>query len=158
MAVCTFFGHGDCPGSIAPLLRSTIESLIRNNSVTMFYVGNHGRFDALARSALRELRAKYPQIEYAVVLAYMPKEKDPFDNTDFSDTIFPEGIENVPRRFSISWRNKWMLSRSEYVITYVTHSWGGAAQFAELAKKQHKTVYDLAELTKRETVFRLFFL
>ena len=158
MAVCTFFGHGDCPGSIAPLLRSTIESLIRNNSVTMFYVGNHGRFDALARSALRELRAKYPQIEYAVVLAYMPKEKDPFDNTDFSDTIFPEEIENVPRRFSISWRNKWMLSRSEYVITYVTHSWGGAAQFAELAKKQHKTVYDLAELTKRETVFRLFFL
>ncbi len=158
MAVCTFFGHGDCPGSIAPLLRSTIESLIRNNSVTMFYVGNHGRFDALARSALRELRAKYPQIEYAVVLAYMPKEKDPFDNTDFSDTIFPEGIENAPRRFSISWRNKWMLRRSEYVITYVTHSWGGAAQFAELAKKQHKTVYDLAELTKRETVFRLFFL
>lgn len=148
MAVCTFFGHGDCPESIAPLLRSTIESLIRDNSVTMFYVGNHGHFDALVRSALRELREKYSEVEYAVVLAYMPKEKDTFGNTDFSDTMFPEGIENAPRRFAISWRNKWMLRQFEYVITYITHSWGGAAQFAALAEKQHKTVYNLAELMK----------
>ncbi len=148
MAVCTFFGHSDCPESIAPILRSKIETLILKNSVTMFYVGNHGRFDALVRSVLRELKVAYPQIEYAVVLAHMPKEKDPFDITDYSDTMLPEGIETSPRRFAISWRNKWMLRQSEYVITYITHSWGGAAQFAELAEKQHKTVYNLADLIK----------
>lgn len=146
MAICTFFGHGNCPDFIAPLLQSTIEKLILHNSVTMFYVGDHGRFDALVRASLRKLKNKYSQIEYAVVLAYMPKERGFLLDTNYSDTMFPEGIETVPPRFAISWRNKWMLKQSEYVITYITHSWGGAAQFAELAEKQHKTVYNLAEL------------
>lgn len=148
MATCTFFGHGDCPESIVPFLRTTIENLIQKHSVTVFYVGNQGRFDILVRSALRELRKEYPQIEYAVVLAYLPKENNSFRNTDFSDTIFPEGIETAPRRFAISWRNQWMLRQSEYVVTYITHSWGGAAQYAALAKKQHKIVYNLVEWKK----------
>ena len=37
-----------------------------------------------------------------------------------------------------------MLKQSDYVVTYVTHGWGGAAQFAEKAKRQGKTVVDLA--------------
>lgn len=60
------------------------------------------------------------------------------------NSMLPEGIETVPKRFAISWRNKWMLNQSDYVITYVTHSWGGAAQFAEMAEKQHKRVINLA--------------
>ena len=45
--------------------------------------------------------------------------------------------------FAISWRNKWMLKQSDYVVTYITHSWGGAAQFAELAEKQKKIIVSL---------------
>ena len=63
---------------------------------------------------------------------------------DYSDTMLPEGIEAVPRRFAITWRNKWMLRQAEYVVTYVTHSWGGAAQFAEMAEKKEKIVLSLA--------------
>ena len=37
-----------------------------------------------------------------------------------------------------------MLQRADFVVTYVTHSWGGAAQFAEAAEKQGKAVYNLA--------------
>jgi len=37
-----------------------------------------------------------------------------------------------------------MLKQSEYVVTYITHSWGGAAQFAEKANRQNKTVISLA--------------
>lgn len=29
------------------------------------------------------------------------------------------------------------------VVTYITHSWGGAAQFAELAEKQKKIIVSL---------------
>ena len=57
--------------------------------------------------------------------------------------MLPEGIEAVPPRFAIVWRNKWMLRQSDYVVTYVTHSWGGAAQFASLAERQKKTVIHL---------------
>lgn len=57
--------------------------------------------------------------------------------------MLPEGIETVHPRFAISWRNKWMIKQSDYVVTYVTHSWGGAAQFAELAEKQKKIIVSL---------------
>ena len=58
--------------------------------------------------------------------------------------MFPEGLEFAPPRFAISRRNEWMLKRADYVVTYVTHGWGGAAQFAEKAKRQGKAVIDLA--------------
>ena len=78
----------------------------------------------------------------------MPREKKECDYTDYSDTMLPEGIENVPPRFAISWRNKWMLKQADMVITYITHSWGGAAQFADLAKRQRKQVINIADMMK----------
>ena len=62
---------------------------------------------------------------------------------DYSDTMLPEGTETVHPRFAISWRNKWMIKQSDYVVTYITHSWGGAVQFAEMAERQKKTVINL---------------
>ena len=38
-----------------------------------------------------------------------------------------------------------MLKRSDHVICYVNHSWGGAAQFVEKAIKQGKVVVNLAD-------------
>ena len=61
----------------------------------------------------------------------------------YSDTMVPEGVETVLPRFAISWRNKWMLDHADIVVTYITHSWGGAAQFAELAKRMGKRVVEL---------------
>lgn len=144
MNACTFFGHGNCPDSVAPHIREVIRHLVEDHAVTMFYVGNNGHFDTLVRQSLRKLKLAYPQVRYAVVLAYMPKEKKEYDFTDYSDTMLPEGIETVHPRFAISWCNKWMLKQSQYVVTYITHSWGGAVQFAEMAEKQKKHVINLA--------------
>ena len=110
----------------------------------MFYVGNKGVFDRLVRSVLRELVPEYPQINYAVVLERMPRKHNEDYPEDFSDTMLPEGIEEVPPRFAIVWRNKWLLRQADYVVTYITHSWGGAAQFAEMAVRQKKIVINLA--------------
>ena len=143
MAVCTFFGHRECPDSIKIKLREVLIELITDHDVDMFYVGNQGRFDAIMRGILKELKKEYPQINYAVVLAYMPGKQTVYD--DYSDTILPEGIESVHPRYAISWRNNWMLRQSDYAVTYITHSWGGAAQFAEKAKRQKKTVINLEQ-------------
>ena len=144
MPACTFFGHHDCPSSIKPKLREVLIDLIENQSVDTFYVGNKGAFDRLVRFVLRELVQEYPRINYAVVLERMPGKQNEDYPEDFSDTMLPEGIEAVPPRFAIVRRNKWMLSQSDYVVTYITHSWGGAAQFAEMAERQKKTVINLA--------------
>ena len=141
---CTFFGHRDCPSEIQSQLREVLVALIENQSVDTFYVGNKGAFDRMVRSTLRELMKKHPHINYSVVLERIPGKSGVESPEDDSDTLLPDGIERVPPRFAISWRNKWMLRQSDFVVTYVTHSWGGAAQFAELAKRQKKTVINLA--------------
>lgn len=143
MATCTFFGHRECPDFIKVKLREVLIDLITNQDVNMFYVGNQGRFDAIVRSVLRELKIEYPQINYAVVLAYMPGKQTEYD--DFSDTMLPEGIEYVHPRYAISWRNNWMLQQSDYVVTYITHSWGGAVRYSSKAKHQGKVVTNLIE-------------
>ena len=144
MSVCTFFGHHDCPAEVKPKLREILTDLIENHSVDMFYVGNKGAFDRMVRSVLRELAQEYAHIYYAVVLERMPGKQSEDYPEDYSDTMLPEGIEEAPPRFAIAWRNKWMLRQSDYVVTYITHSWGGAAQYAEMAKRQKKTVINLA--------------
>ena len=143
MSACTFFGHRDCPNSIKSKLRKVLIDLIESHAVDMFYVGQQGSFDSMVRSVLKELVSLYPHINYAVVLERIPPKRDEFDIRDYSDTVLPEGIETVHPRFAISWRNKWMIKQSDYVVTYVTHSWGGAAQFAELAEKQKKIIVSL---------------
>ena len=144
MATCTFFGHRDCLDEIKPQLNKVLVDLITNQDVNMFYVGNQGRFDAIVRGVLRELKKEYPQINYAVVLAYIPGQQNEYDN--YSDTMLPEGIESVHPRYAISWRNNWMLRQSDYVVTYITHSWGGAAQYAAKAARQGKIVVNLADI------------
>ena len=142
MAACTFFGHRDCPDTIKPRLKETLTALITSQGVDMFYVGNQGQFDAIIRSVLRELKAEYTHIDYAVVLAYMPGKKEEYD--DYSDTMLPERIESVYPRYSISWRNNWMLQHSDYVLAYVTHSWGGAAQFVSKARSLRKRIIEIS--------------
>ena len=83
----------------------------------MFYVGQQGAFDGIVRSVLKELVSLYPHIRYAVVLECLPQKRDEFDTRDYSDTMLPEGIETVHPRFAISWRNKWMIKQSDYVVT-----------------------------------------
>ena len=143
MAVCTFFGHRDCIGLSKQRLEEAIQDLILNHGVDLFYVGNEGQFDALVHWVLFAMKKKYPHIRYAVVLAYMPKN---ISGEDYSDTMLLEGVEAVHPKYAITWRNRWMLQQADYVITYVTHSWGGAARFEEEARIQGKKILNLVQV------------
>lgn len=128
--------------SVEETLLSTLEDLILTHGVNQFYVGNQGQFDDYVYKVLKKLGEKYPHIHYAVVLAYMPGQL--IEYMDFSDTMLPEGIEGIHPRFAISWRNNWMLRKADYVVTYVTHTWGGAHRFACLARRNGKYVINIA--------------
>ena len=141
MGACTFFGHRDCPSSIKGKLHKEIERLICNHGVDTFYVGTQGSFDRMAYAALVELRQRYRYIKVYRVLAYMPKQSE----ADSADTIVPEGIENAHPRYAIIHRNYWMIDHSDYVIAYVTHTFGGAYQALERAKRKKITVISVVE-------------
>lgn len=143
MSVCTFFGHSECYGLDATVLRSAIEDLIQRG-VDHFLVGNQGQYDRMVYVCLKQLCTKYPNIQYSVVLAYLPTQKCAYD--DFSDAIYPEGMELGLPKFAIGRRNKWMIEASGYCLCYIDHTWGGAYQFAQQAKRRGLTVINLGRV------------
>ena len=142
--VCCFFGHHDASEMVKDDLYACVLSLIENDGVDSFLVGNHGHFDGMVLSALRKAKEVHPHISYSVVLAYMPEKKEEYSYIDPMETLYPEGLESVPRRFAISWRNDWMLKQSDVVVCYVRHSLGGSGKFVEKAIRQKKQVINLA--------------
>lgn len=140
--VCTFFGHKDTPSSAAKALEQMIEYLITEKQADVFYVGNHGGFDAMVKTQLIKMQQKYPHISVAVVYAYLSNDKGK-QETEI-DTVYPEGLENAPPRFAIDKRNRWMIKQADYVVTYVKYTVGGAVKYKEIAEKAGKTVFNLA--------------
>ncbi len=138
----SFFGHRDASDALKPQLKTAIETLIKEGC-DYFYVGNQGAFDYLVLCVLRELKKEHPQIRYAVVLAYLNR---PNEQLAEEETIFLDGLEEVPIRFAIDRRNRWMVRQSDIVITCVRAPFGGAAKFKELAEKQGKRVINLVDM------------
>ena len=145
MKICTFFGHRDAPESIRSQIFFCLEDLIVEEKMDTFYLGNNGNFDRMVKAALLHLQKLYPHISCYIVLAYVPGEKGEFGIKEDMPTIFPDGLETVPRRFAISHRNKWMVNQAEYVVCYIERSWGGAVQFVKMAKRKGKKVINLNE-------------
>ena len=136
-----FFGHRDVTHDIRAKLQFIIEQLIAEEQIYNFYVGHQGQFDSMVYSILKELKVKYPHIRYTVVLAYMPDEH--IKEVYGEDTLYPDGLETVPRRFAISKRNDWMIQHSGYAVCYVHKITGGAAKFREKAEKKGLKVVDV---------------
>ncbi len=137
----TFFGHRTIPNEVRPLLKKTLIDLIEQHGADTFLVGNQGEFDALVAHTLQELSHQYTHIKTTVVLAYMPVK----NVICRFPTVYPDGLENTPKRFSIPARNRWLIDNSDTIVTYVKHTFGGAYQFKELAEKKNKCVINLTE-------------
>ncbi len=122
-----------------------MRHLIRDEHVSMFYVGNHGNFDRLVLHTLEGLQQDDPTIRICVVLAYFPKQEKEYLLHKSFETVYPHVLEGTPPKFAISRRNRWMIEQANCVVTYVTRSFGGAATFKEMAVKKGKTVIELSK-------------
>ena len=129
------------------MLFETIKNQIKKGT-TQFYVGTHGNFDAMVLSCLRSLKQEYSEIRYAIVLAYLPDDAGIYLP---DETIFPEGIERVPKRYAIDYRNRWM-DNADTVIAYVARSYGGAAKYMARAINRGRKVINLADDEKIDEV------
>ncbi len=144
--VVAFFGHKDTPSAVKPLLEQTVQRLIEENEDINFLVGTHGAFDFMAQSVLGQTLQSYPHITCHIVLSYIPVERNSEQNA--LPTLVPKGIESAPKRFAISFGNNYMVNECDIIVCYITHDWGGAAQFVEKAKKKGKVIINLAEADK----------
>lgn len=82
-------------------------------------------------------------------MAQLPLPSHPLDITpeEKTHTVLPPDFEKTPPRFAIDRRNHYMLKQADFVVTYVTHSFGGAAKFAQMATRQKKIVIPLVPAT-----------
>ncbi|MGL4790823.1 MAG: hypothetical protein ACRCW1_05370 [Anaerotignaceae bacterium] len=143
--ICSFFGHRDTREMVWEDLYNEVIKVIKYDGVTKFYVGNNGTFDSLALQAVGQAKNQFPNIEIYVILAYMPTKKEQGVKANCDGTIYPEGLEFVPKRFAISHRNRWIVQQSYVVIGYVKTAYGGAYEALHYAKNQEKKVINLGE-------------
>ena len=60
--------------------------------------------------------------------------------------LYPGGLEEKFQKFSIHYRNLWMLEHSQFIVSYVDCNYGGAAKYTEIGRKKGKTVINIPEL------------
>ena len=140
--IITFCGHSKLSehNKIEAHLTRELRTLLEQGN-HKFYLGGYGDFDLLAAKVLYELKQEYPELESILILPYPDR---PADAALYDSTIYPP-LENVPKRYAISHRNKWMIEQADMVIACVDHDWGGAAKSLAMARKKNLPVINLAE-------------
>jgi uncharacterized phage-like protein YoqJ len=149
--IITFCGHKDIDDRqlILNKLIETLEPYFKGETQLIFYCGGYGGFDSVASQAIDVLRNKHTEVKVEkifVALYITPTyQEEMSDMKKFYDDVVYPPLENVPLRFAISRRNKWIVENSDIVIAYIKHSWGGASKTLEYAKRKHKQIINICD-------------
>jgi len=138
----TLFGHKNTPDTLKQTIRSVVEELILNRNADLFYIGNNGAFDRMAADVLLSLSKKYTHIKFFIVIAYLNDTKISFSE----HTIYPEGLETVPKHLAILKRNYWMINKADTVITYVTNTFTNSYKLMTYAQNHGKRIINLNDI------------
>lgn len=131
----TVCGHSKI--AFSDVARIEYEKVLTNlieEGADEFLLGGYGNFDNISESILFGLKLTYPHIRLTLVTAYIDQGKDSYL---YDDIEYPP-IENVPLKFAILERNKWMVDNADVVIAYVIIPAGGAAKTLEYAERKKK--------------------
>ena len=138
MRTCFFIGHRDAPESLRSQLDEAIERHIMEYGVTDFVVGKYGNFDRMAAQAVQRAKQRYTNIRLTLLLAYY----DPIQQSNlppgFDGSLYPDGLENVRRRYAIVHANRYMVRHSEYLIAYDKGLVGNTRELVLYARRREK--------------------
>ena len=145
--IITFCGHSTftpTPEYEQKLLSLLHELVVDGN--TVFFLGEYGAFDAFAYECCKKFKATHPNVKLIFVTPYISPEyqKNYLNHQEkrYDHIIYPP-LENVPPKFAISRRNKWMVQKADLVIAYIRHDWGGAYKTYQHARRLGKKICDL---------------
>lgn len=143
--IISFFGHADFQKSeqTEDFLIQFLKYLTKETYVE-FYFGEYGAFDSFSYSVCKNYKTHCncklifvtPYLEVLQAVSYK-----------YDEVIYPN-IENIPLRYSIIERNKWIVEKSDFIFFYVAHDWGGAYKMLEYAKKKGKQFINLADICR----------
>lgn len=142
---CFFIGHRDAPESAFPPLARAVEELAAQG-VEEFFVGHYGSFDRMAARAVLAVKARYPQAQLTLLLPYHPAEQAVALPPGFDGSLYPPGLEGVPRRYAIPRANRWMVEQCAHLVAYVSYPASNASKLAAWGKSLGKAVVNLGSL------------
>ena len=146
--IITFCGHSDYRRRVEDEERifAFLEELAGNEPLEL-YLGGYGGFDSFALKCGEVYQKLHPNVKLVWVTPYLdPKHrKNPDIEIQRYDEIVYPGLEQIPPRFAISHRNRWMVEQADAVIAFVSHEWGGAYKMLFYAKRKGRRILNLAQ-------------
>ena len=148
-----FFGHRHIDDFFRTesKLQDHIAELLRNNDYVEFLVGRNGDFDQMTSSTVLRCKRSVRNDNSALVLV-LPYQTSEFQNNEDSFYRYYDEIEVCEEAIgahfknAIQIRNRSMVNRADMIICYVNRNEGGAYQTIQYARKQGKTIINLAEI------------
>ncbi|MBQ3012871.1 MAG: hypothetical protein IJD74_04960 [Clostridia bacterium] len=147
--IVTFCGHTRFPKSSGyeQKLLTFLEKEIGDQYAEM-YLGGYGEFDNFAYDCCKKYQKTHPNVSLVFVTPYLTiayqRNQLQYQETKYDSILYPE-IEDKPKRYAITYRNKYMVEKADYVVAYVSHDWGGAYTTYKHAKRKDKKIFNLAE-------------
>ena len=135
-----FIGHSECYDISLQLLQEKITDCVKNG-YTFFMSGGQGGFDRLSATAVYNVNQHFPHIKNILVIPYL--SFNIFDKSIFDEIIYPDGFEKYHFKAAIPARNRFLVDNADLAITYVRHTWGGAATTYAYAKKKQLEMLEL---------------
>ena len=142
--IITFCGHSQFLKNDAyeQMLLDFLEENIGDKPADM-YLGGYGLFDSFAYECCKKYKTSHSNVSLVFVTPYQNREYLEGKGVAYDYIIYPD-IENVPPKFAISHRNRYMINAADYVVAYVSHAFGGAYTAYAYAKKKGKCIFNLA--------------
>ena len=144
--IITFCGHSNfiATNKLEDKLLSILNEYVGDNQAD-FYLGEYGAFDEFAFKCASKYKSTHPQVKLIFVTPYITEEyiRNRLQNKKYDTILYPE-IENIPPKFAILHRNRYMIKKSDIVIAYITHAWGGAYQTYKYAKGKNKNIINIS--------------
>ena len=147
----SFFGHRyiDKIRIIEDRLDELIRSLLTEHEYVEFLVGKDGDFDQIVSSAVKRAKRNYRDDNSALVWC-LPYPTAALNLNMQSYRAYYDEInvynpdENIHPKAAHQARNRDMVDRSDLVVFYVEHEYGGTWQTMKYAVNQKKEIINLA--------------
>lgn len=151
MVCCTFAGHREILlEGIEEKLRATIEEVLKKDTEICFYIGGMGEFDRMCEHMVRKCKSEHPDKRIFLVLVE-PYMKQSINTNGFllmkqyDEIIIPTEWAGCHYKQAITYRNRWMVDHSQYLIACVYRKNGGAYTTLKYAIKKGIQIENLYE-------------
>ena len=141
--ICCGFGHRVLLMDVEKPLRETLERLVAERGVRVFYTGGMGEFDELFARTVRSMKRECPSLRLVLVAPYLTERLNMdkmFYESLYDEILIPAELDGVHPKAAIGQRNRWMVDHSDIVVDALHRDFGGAAAAVRYAEKVGKEV------------------